>query len=219
MRPLIATLLSSRTKAAQARRGNASLGLTTTRKDREMAAQRISLPDELWKPIPGYEGKYEVSSLGRVWSVYTGSSRSGVMLRQFPNNKGYLKVSLTHAAGKTCSKRVHSLVLTAFVGPRPEGKEAAHLNGTPSDNRLSNLEWTTPKLNSGHKKIHGTQVAGLRHRWAILSADDVTRIREMRRDGRLWREISPIFGVSKNTARNAGLGLTYRDVPCPAAVA
>jgi hypothetical protein len=84
-----------------------------------MAEGRTTLPGETWKPIPGYEGRYEISDLGRVWSVWRGTSRSGVMLRQFPNEKGYLKASLTDGAGRCRSKSVHSLVLTAFVGERP----------------------------------------------------------------------------------------------------
>src|SRR5688572_13845909 len=107
---------------------------------------------EDWKPVVGYEGRYEVSNLGRIRSVPRRRVPSPLDIKAFPTPKGYLKVSLTDASGKACSKSVHSLVLTTFVGPRPDGREAAHLDGNPANNDLRNLIWATPKQNCAHKK-------------------------------------------------------------------
>jgi hypothetical protein len=85
-----------------------------------MAVERISLSEEIWKPVVGYEGYYEVSSLGRVWSVYRAGVKSGSILRASPTAKGYMKLRLNAPVGAT--RYVHSLVLTAFVGPRAGGR-------------------------------------------------------------------------------------------------
>jgi hypothetical protein len=173
-----------------------------------MAVERISLSEEIWKPVVGYEGYYEVSSLGRVWSVYRAGVKSGSILRASPTAKGYMKLRLNAPVGAT--RYVHSLVLTAFVGPRAEGKEAAHGNGNPADNRLANLAWATSAENKRDQRLHGTQPRGESHHSAILTATQVREIKRLREQGWLWREIAAKFGVAKNTARAAGLGITWR---------
>lgn len=106
-------------------------------------------PSETWLPIPGYEGLYEVSDLGRVRSVdraVTLTNRygkpevrryKGKMLRPGAQASGHVTV----AVGKNNSQGVHRLVLLAFEGPCPEGCEALHRNGDPGDNALANLRW------------------------------------------------------------------------------
>ena len=116
--------------------------------------------DEIWKDIPGYEGKYQVSNLGRIrsldrWIVNRLGKRyrhRGRVLKPCPNNLGYMRVDL----GKRNSVRVHVQVMAAFVGPRPDGMVIAHGNGNCSDNRLANLRYTTPQDNEHDKVLHGT---------------------------------------------------------------
>lgn len=64
---------------------------------------------------------------------------------------GYLSVNL----GAGVRRSVHTLVLEAFVGPRPEGAVCRHLNGNPKDNRLANLAWGTPGENRRDTVKHG----------------------------------------------------------------
>jgi hypothetical protein len=75
------------------------------------------------------------------WRVY-----KSVMLKPGPSlaNSGHMTVVLGRKAGSYC---VHALVLLAFVGPRPKGKETLHLNHTPADNRLVNLRYGTRSEN------------------------------------------------------------------------
>lgn len=167
-----------------------------------MANDRPNLPGEIWKPAVGYEGRYEVSNMGRFWSV-----RAKVFPKAQVTEKGYLRVGIISDDGHQCSKSIHSMVLTAFVGPRPNGLQTAHLDGNPSNNRLSNLAWVTPKENCSHKKLHGTHRTGAAH-WGIKLTDaDVDELRRLRREGWTWKELGFCFNVSDNCARRAGLGL------------
>lgn len=114
--------------------------------------------DEAWKPIPGYEGRYEVSDLGRVKSLpqltSDGRRLKPKVLRGRPQKSGHLSVPLT--LGGTCRNGlVHRLVLIAFTGPPPPGMHALHRDGNPSNNLLSNLRWGTPSQNSFDAVVHG----------------------------------------------------------------
>lgn len=117
---------------------------------------------EMWKPVVGYEGLYEVSDLGNVRSVdrtviyKTGQPRhyKGQTLKLKPAH-GYWRVELNRN-GKPACFQVHRLVLAAFVGPLPEGKEVCHNNGNPGDNRLENLRYGTRSENQLDRVKHGT---------------------------------------------------------------
>lgn len=97
---------------------------------------------EVWKPVPGYEGLYEVSNQGRVRSFRRGANGKIRVPTQSVN--GHLYVTL----GRGVNKTVHSLVLATFVGPRPIGQECCHNDGNPSNNCLSNLRWDSHRENA-----------------------------------------------------------------------
>jgi hypothetical protein len=105
---------------------------------------------EIWKLVPGYDGKYEVSDQGRVRSFQR--SPQGVILRPGRMPSGHLSVAL----GRGNSQCVHKLVLLAFVGAAPAKHECRHLNGDPADNRLENLCWGTRSENINDAVRHGT---------------------------------------------------------------
>ena len=122
------------------------------------------MSDERWRPIPGYEGTYEVSDLGRVRSVDRWVSRAnggqyrrrGKVLAAHPHPRaGYplVKLKINNAVH---SATTHALVMLAFVGPRPEGLEVCHNNGDPTDNRPANLRYDTRSENRRDSVRHGT---------------------------------------------------------------
>jgi uncharacterized protein (DUF433 family) len=113
------------------------------------------LPSEEWRAVPDFEDRYEVSNLGRVKSF---ARRRERILKATPCC-GYLQVGLSED-GQVTYKKVHALVLTAFVGPCPEGMESRHLNGDRQDNRLINLCWGTKLENAADKHRHGTMARG-----------------------------------------------------------
>lgn len=118
---------------------------------------------ERWLPVPDYEGLYEVSDQGRVRSLPRGAatyggrawSRNGQILKPAPSVGSALTVGLS-VGGERRTWRVHTLVLLAFVGPRPDGLQCCHGNGDFADNRLGNLRWDTPSSNMIDRFNHGT---------------------------------------------------------------
>jgi hypothetical protein len=115
-----------------------------------------------WRPIPGWEGYYQVSDAGQVASVdrMRGAPRGviramkGRILRPATTASGHLQVHL-HRDGHGQTALLHRLVLLAFVGPAPEGHECCHSDGDPMNNHLSNLRWDTDKANSQDTLRHG----------------------------------------------------------------
>jgi hypothetical protein len=140
---------------------------------------------EVWQPVRGYEGLYEVSDLGKVRSLPR-RKRNGVVWAKKPSYirktpigaQGYPVVDLKHN-GHRKTFTVHTLVLTAFVAPRPPGQECRHLNGIRADSRLCNLAWGTPSENDQDRKRHGTFIQGKMHSNARLTEHDVQIIRSM----------------------------------------
>lgn len=116
-----------------------------------------------------------------------------------------------HIARKTVF--VHSLVLAAFIGPRPTGHQAAHGNGSRDDNRLENLRWATPLENNNDKIAHGTLLVGARHPMARLSDAQVMEIRGRRAAGEAPRLIAKSFGVSAATVCEISNGKKWRHLP------
>lgn len=103
---------------------------------------------ECWLPVRGYEGFYEVSNFGAVRSVGREIKRTngrrykstGKLISQKISASGYKIVCLS-VRGNKSYKRVHRLVLEAFVGPCPDGMEACHWDDDPANNGLVNLRW------------------------------------------------------------------------------
>lgn len=120
-------------------------------------------PSEIWKPVVGYEGLYEVSSFGRVRSVDRSvpTGRAGhAPLRlkgrvlKLRYNRQYPAITL-HKEGGIKGRTVHSLVLEAFVGPRPPKRYGCHNDGDPRNNHIDNLRWDTQSNNLHDAVKHG----------------------------------------------------------------
>lgn len=115
--------------------------------------------NEEWRPVPGWEGLYEVSDQGHVRSLDHHGRRQfhkGRRLKsRLVGQGGYPAVGL-HRDGHVERWYVHHLVLAAFVGPRPNKYHTRHLNGNSQDNRLINLRYGTAVENAADKLLHGT---------------------------------------------------------------
>jgi hypothetical protein len=120
---------------------------------------------EIWRPVTGHPG-YEVSNLGAVQTsvLYDSAGRvaveSGPVTPALggPKGKQYIQVSLRCVSPPRAknghrnriarvNRKVHHIVLEAFVGPRPEGAVACHTDCDNLNNKVSNLRWDTPTGN------------------------------------------------------------------------
>lgn len=137
---------------------------------------------EEWKDIPGFENFYEVSNLGKV----RGKTRSVIkiyddlrtikqtykarVLNGHKNKEGYTYFALSNN-GKIYRYCIATLILTAFVGPRPQDKEACHNDGNNQNDTLSNLRWDTHQNNVNDRILHGTYKNGQDHHMAKLTEE------------------------------------------------
>lgn len=183
------------------------------RKRRARPSQRYA---EHWRDVVGYEGSYEVSSRGNVWSVrrltFDGRRVGGYLLKLRPDAHGYRTVCLC-VNGVRDDRKVHQLVLEAFVGPRPPGAETLHRNGIRHDNRLSNLLWDTPLANGQMTIDHDRSQRGERHHNHVLTVEDVLDIRQryapFGRGGTSGKDLAEEYGVTPSAISNAISGRNW----------
>lgn len=119
--------------------------------------------EEEWLPVAGYQGRYEVSSLGRVRSAdFISITKAGVrkqirerILKQVIGSHGYPHVTL-HLNGQR-QHLIHRLVAVAFLpAPLPEQTYVCHRDGDKANAAVANLRWDTPSENNYDKRRHGT---------------------------------------------------------------
>lgn len=161
-----------------------------------------SKPSSVMAPVLGFPS-YLVSSEGVVYRK--DSMRA---LAQQKSRKGYLTVNMSEG-GRATRLSVHRVVLESFVGFRPEGMQALHGDGNPSNNRLENLRWGNASENEADKLLHGTKATGSRNGAARLTEEMVAEILEAKRvGGKEWGagRLAKKFGVAVSTVVRAGRG-------------
>ena len=154
------------------------------------------------RPIENFKDYY-ITSSGEVWSIKRKKFlKPGI-------SHGYLQVSLSKG-NKKHTKKIHRLVLEAFVGPCPDGMETCHNNDVKTDNRLENLRWDTHLANThdaiNHNK-HPARRTGLRaggpsgeqHYRAKLTEEQVKVIFHTYHDGAANQyELAAAFNVGQD---------------------
>lgn len=159
---------------------------------------------EIWKQIPDFSDRYEVSNLGRVrsWIGHNGRYIRKIPLILKTKRSGkyvtYERVNLCKENGIVITCAVHLLVLETFVGERPAVEyEARHLNGVSNDNTLTNLCWGTKLENADDRKRHGTNSAGEKNPHAKLTRELVDEILIKISIGISYDQIMSEYGISR----------------------
>lgn len=167
-----------------------------------------------WRVVDGFGGFYEVSEDGRVRSRARSVLQENGVVRMWPSvelkqkrlRHGYMEVCLRHAYQAKSFVCVHSLVASAFLGPKPAGAEVRHLDGDKANCRASNLAWGEHIDNMHDQYRHGTRIASTWHPLASLTRELVEWIRESSQSG---AEIARTLGLSVSTVCRARKGKTY----------
>lgn len=143
---------------------------------------------EVWKDIPGYNGKYKVSNTGNVKSFIKYSN--GYLLAPNDNGKGYLSVQL----GRNNRQYIHRLVARCFLTGKIS--EINHKDLNKSNNSVNNLEYVTRQYNQRHMIKHG------KHNRAQLTTHHVNNIRALSSYGLPNKILAEMYAVSKSTISN-----------------
>lgn len=181
----------------------------------ELAAER-------WLPVVGWEGLYEVSDLGRVRSLPAARRCKNGDVRRYPGcilagracGGGYRMITLSREGGAN-DYFVHSLVLTAFHGPKPDRRFVArYINGVRADSRAANLMWGPRAAPPGYDGQHPPPYhRGEQHPQCKLTTNDVVEMRAKRATGESLEGLAAEYGVSRSNVWTITTRLTWRHVP------
>jgi hypothetical protein len=156
---------------------------------------------EEWRDIAWYEGLYQVSNLGRVKSLprevecKPGHTKrlKGKILSQGTNTSGY-RYLLLSLFGHRSPFMVHRLVAIAFLQNPDNKPEVNHKDLDKTNNKVSNLEWSTRKENSDHAIRNGHGPKDCRRK---LTKDDIPTILERVGNGESYAKIAKDYGMER----------------------
>lgn len=161
---------------------------------------------EIWKPIPGYERIYEVSSYGNVKSLdreitnSIGTTRLyvGKVLKKSKDRYGYSICKLfKNSKGK--NHTIHRLVAIAFIENIDNKPIVNHIDGNKLNNHVSNLEWCTNSENDLHAFSLGLRstLKGEKCNFAKLTSSEVKEIKKLKNEGITQKKIAKLFNISE----------------------
>ncbi len=172
---------------------------------------------EVWKDIPGYEGYYQASNLGRIKSMerftkhnYGGLKKvPGKIMKLSMQRNGYIACPIS-VNGIEKRELVHRLVISAFCGINT--LHVNHLNGIKTDNNIINLEYCTVSQNAKHAfKIGLSCIDGEKHPRSIFTNQAAFTIRQRALSGEKTSVLAKEFNVAPSTICNIKYGRAYRN--------
>lgn len=171
------------------------------------------LPGEEWRDIPGYEGRYQVSSCGRVRNANQSLLALTPTRGSAPDGSKYRCVMLIADDKSRNWLLVHSIVATTFYGQCPAGMECRHLNDRRDDNRLDNLRWGTPIENAEDRERNGRKVQGTHIVQSKMNEEMVAEARRRVASGETRTSVAQSFGLSVTGLSYAVAGTWWKHVP------
>lgn len=188
---------------------------------------------EIWKDIPGFEGHYQASNLGKLRSLdrshfFTTRHKTkgfrkikGREIRpKFCAANGYWMISLSKG-GKIYYNTLHKVVALTFL-IKPEGKyEINHKDGVKINNHIENLEWVTSSENRKHAFKMGLQdktIAAAKARCGMKASNvrfnnsQIKKIREENKNGLSLRKLAIKYKCGKSTIFGIVKRQTWRHI-------
>lgn len=162
--------------------------------------------EEIWKPVRGYEGRYEVSNHGKVRSIDRETiylmqetevtrKQKGQLLKIKKNEKSlentYLFVTLFDKESNYKHMYIHRLVAEAFLNNPKNKKTVNHINGDKTDNYIANLEYSTISENVQHAYDSGLRKRKISNEDAIFIKENYPRFTQ--------KELAELFDVTRTT--------------------
>lgn len=166
---------------------------------------------EEWRDVVGFDGPYKVSNTGKVARYVDGQLKE-----LSPKSiRGYPAVCLKRSGVKKYPY-VHTLVLEAFVGPRPTGFVCCHYDGVKTNNRIENLRWGTYKQNAEDAARLGSYnpPLGSENKRSKLTETDIPVIRRRIQDGETNVDIAKDFRVDPSIISEIRSNKLWKHVPC-----
>jgi hypothetical protein len=174
------------------------------------------MTEEEWRPVPRFEGIYEVSRCGKVRRILPDRrTYVGRILTQLLNHKrGYYWVRMSNGGRKTRKTvLVHRIVCEAFHGPPPSPRHVAHhKDANRLNNHAGNLEWKTQSQNLEEAARMGTFAVGSNRHNSKLTEDLVVLMRERFDSGEPITQLARAFGINTRTAAAICRRHTWRHV-------
>lgn len=183
------------------------------------------MADEVWRDVVGYEGLYQVSSIGRVRSLRNKTrivdKENGIMRQKF-DCRGYLRVNL-HKGGECKALLVSRLVAMAFIKNPYNYPVVGHMDDVKTNNSVGNLYWTTPRENNYHNgkmerfhELHNKKISQIADALStpVVSTDirtgEESFFKSMQEASKRTGADSGKISMCCNGKRNSHNGMTWR---------
>jgi DNA-binding transcriptional regulator YiaG len=176
--------------------------------------------NEIWKDVVGWEGLYQVSSLGRFKSLSrekTIGARGKILMKSFlmkqGQSRGYFYI-IFYRNGIIEKHQSHRVVANHFIKNSENKRTVNHINGNKKDNTINNLEW----LNDSEQQKHAVKI-GLRNKTlgensnlSKLNETSVKEIRELHKQKIKQNELASIYKINRNTVHNIVNNITWKHI-------